>query len=672
MLSSWIKRQATGMAELVHTLHDRLIDLPRNARQILLLVLDSFCVPLAIWASYALVRGTHHVSFTVPELTAAAIGLLCSEYVFLRQGLYRAVIRYIGYQATLAIIKGVSLSAFIFGFTVWAFTGELKVLFLFLYWCLALMLIGGTRLAMRAWYQHQMAARTDSVVIYGAGSAGRQLLTALMQGDEYRAVCFVDDDRSIQGSVILGVLVRSPQDLPDIIRTSGASQVLLAIPAIGRKRRREIINQLVKLPVYVRTIPAFADLVRGSVGIQDIQDVDLEDLLGRDPVMPRPDLMSQCITQRSVLVTGAGGSIGSELCRQILEVNPRRLVLFEQSEYALYQIENELREFLRRNGLVVELVPLLGNAQEYERIYRVLRAFEVETVYHAAAYKHVPIVEFNAIEGIRNNVFGTYETARAAIDAGVSTFVLVSTDKAVRPTNVMGASKRLAECVLQGLSARQTGTRFCMVRFGNVLGSSGSVVPLFRQQIQAGGPVTVTHRDIIRYFMTVSEAAQLVLQAGAMARGGDVFVLNMGEPVRIYDLACRMVRLMGYEVKDAEHPGGDIEVQVIGLRPGEKLYEELVLGDNVTGTGHPMIMRAHEVSLSDDELVSLLERLRQACDDYDCLAISAILHTACGVLGPLGQSDRVWVQTGSHPTEPVPPSDKVTSLFSRNMRKRTS
>jgi FlaA1/EpsC-like NDP-sugar epimerase len=462
--------------------------------------------------------------------------------------------------------------------------------------------------------------------------------------------------------------VRSPNDIASIVREFSVAQILLALPATGRKRRREIINQLINLPVYIRTIPAFADLVRGDLDVLDIQDIDLEDLLGRDPVMPREDLMKSCIEGRSVLVTGAGGSIGAELCRQIMEVNPRRLVMVEQSEYALYQIERELTDVLRHSGRSLELVPLLASVRDCKHMRRILEAFDVETMYHAAAYKHVPMVEFNAIEGVRNNVFGTYATAKAAIDAGVGVFVLVSTDKAVRPANVMGASKRLAEGVLQALSTTQASTKFCMVRFGNVLGSSGSVVPLFREQIQAGGPVTVTHKDIIRYFMTAPEAAQLVLQAGAMARGGDVFVLNMGEPISIYDLACRMIRLMGYEVKTAERMSGDIEIKVTGLRPGEKLYEELVLGENVTGTGHPMIMRAHEQSLSADDMEALLEHLRTACDEYDCEAVSAILHASCGIRGSSTQSDRVWSMLHSSAEQHHAHDANVTALFPRNRK----
>lgn len=675
MFLGWIKRQAVGMVELALTLADRLTALPRNLRQVLLLALDSLFMPLALVGAHALAYDGLDGYRVVPHFLTAILILLASEYVFLRLGLYRAVIRYMGHQAILAIIKGVSLSTFFVAIAA-AVSGQLNGLELFLYWSLALLLIGGTRLTVRAWHQRQMATRSDKVVIYGAGSAGRQLLTALMQGGEYRAVCFVDDDRALHGSVIHGVTVRNAQDLPTIIRQQGITQVLLAMPAISRQRRREILNQLIALPVYVRTIPAFADLVRGTVSVGDIRDIDLEDLLGRDPVLPRQELIAQCITGKSVLVTGAGGSIGAELCRQILDARPQRLVLVEQSEYALYRIESELRVLLADKagaGRIPELVPLLGNAQDYGHMYRIYRAFAVETLYHAAAYKHVPMVEFNAVEGIRNNVFGTHESARAAVDAGVATFVLVSTDKAVRPGNVMGASKRLAELVLQMLSDSQSGTRFCMVRFGNVLGSSGSVVPLFREQIQAGGPVTVTHRDIIRYFMTVSEAAQLVLQAGAMARGGDVFVLNMGEPVRIHDLACRMIRLMGFEVRDDAHPEGEIAIAITGLRPGEKLYEELVLGDNITGTGHPMIMRAHEAVLSAPALQALLGRLRRACDEYDCRAISELLHEACAVPGMLGQADRVWqAMVDAEPESPPPASGKVMSLASRSRRTRSS
>jgi len=661
----WIKRHLAGMAELGHTLHDRLMDLPRNTRQMLLLSLDSLFVPLSLLGAIALSSGERVVAITVMHVVAALVALLCSEYIFLRLGLYRAVIRYMGHQAILAIIKGIGFSTIVAGFAVWSFTGEGSVLFLFLYACLSFFLIGGSRLLVRAWYHHQVARAADSVIIYGAGSAGRQLLTALMQGDEYRAVCFVDDDRALQGSVINGVLVRSPNDIAAIVREYSVSQVLLALPATGRKRRREIINQLINLPVYIRTIPAFADLVRGDVDVQDIQDIDLEDLLGRDPVMPRADLMKSCIEGKSVLVTGAGGSIGSELCRQIMEVNPGRLVMVEQSEYALYQIERELRDLQQQRGWDIEVVALLASVRDYPHMLRIFKSFSVDTIYHAAAYKHVPMVEFNAIEGVRNNVFGTYETARAAIDARVNTFVLVSTDKAVRPANVMGASKRLAEGVLQALSSSQDTTRFCMVRFGNVLGSSGSVIPLFREQIQAGGPVTVTHKDIIRYFMTASEAAQLVLQAGAMARGGDVFVLNMGEPVRIYDLACRMVRLMGYEVKTPERPNGDIEIRIIGLRPGEKLYEELMLGENITGTGHPMILRAHEAFLPVDETILLLENLQNACSAYDCESVSNILQAACGGRGVSPALDRIWVAMAA---PKVHEQSNVAKLVTRNKR----
>ncbi|HEY9050678.1 MAG TPA: nucleoside-diphosphate sugar epimerase/dehydratase [Gammaproteobacteria bacterium] len=667
-MHSWIKRQLAGMVELSHTLHDRLMDLPRNTRQMLLLSLDSLFVPLSLWGAWLLSVGRGLESINAMHLLAAGTVVLSSEYIFLRLGLYRAVIRYMGHQAIVAIVKGISLSTVVAGIAAWAFVGIASPLFLFLYGCLSFLLIGGSRLVVRAWSHYQVARAADSVIIYGAGSAGRQLLTALTQGDEYRAVCFVDDDRALQGSVIHGVLVRSPNDIADIVREFSVSQVLLALPATGRKRRREIINQLINLPVYVRTIPAFADLVRGDQDVQDIQDIDLEDLLGRDPVMPREDLMKSCIENRSVLVTGAGGSIGSELCRQIVEVGPRRLVMVEQSEYALYQIERELEDVLRQSGRSIELVPLLASVRDYKHMRRIFEAFGVETIYHAAAYKHVPMVEFNAVEGVHNNVFGTYESARAAIDAGVDIFVLVSTDKAVRPANVMGASKRLAEGLLQALSTTQSVTRFCMVRFGNVLGSSGSVVPLFREQIQTGGPVTVTHKDIIRYFMTASEAAQLVLQAGAMARGGDVFVLNMGEPIRIYDLACRMIRLMGYEVKVPGRLSGDIEIKITGLRPGEKLYEELVLGENVTGTGHPMIMRAHEQFLEADELFALLEVLRTACEAYDCEGVSSVLHAACGVRGAPMRSDRVWNVMQSVGHDAHPGDANVTALFPRNRK----
>jgi FlaA1/EpsC-like NDP-sugar epimerase len=435
--------------------------------------------------------------------------------------------------------------------------------------------------------------------------------------------------------------------MEQLIAAHDITQVLLAIPAASPERRKEIINSLVGLPVYVRTVPKINELVAGQASVNQIRDIDLDDLLGREPVPPHPELIDRCITGKTVMVTGAGGSIGSELCRQILLSSPRELILLDNSEYALYNIERELRELMEGSGVSIEMVALLGSVQDQRRLESIYRTFHVETVYHAAAYKHVPMVEYNVAEGVANNVFGTWYAAEAARKAGVETFVLVSTDKAVRPTNIMGASKRFAEMILQGLAQTDTRTRFCMVRFGNVLGSSGSVVPLFREQIENGGPVTVTHPEVSRYFMSIAEAAQLVLQASAMGTGGDVFVLDMGEPVRIVDLARRMIKLSGYEMNHDTHVGEHIEVEFIGLRPGEKLHEELLLGSKVTGTGHPMIMRAEEECLSYSQIQRQLTELRRFCDNLDCGGITSVLNAAVsGFSAHEIHHDHLWNKQG--------------------------
>ena len=449
--------------------------------------------------------------------------------------------------------------------------------------------------------------------------------------------------------------------MEDLIAAHDISQVLLAIPSASPERRKEIINSLVGLPVYVRTVPKINELVAGQANINQIRDVDLDDLLGREPVPPHPELIDRCITGKVVMVTGAGGSIGAELCRQILTSGPKELILLDNSEYALYNIERELQEMSETANLSVDRVALLGSVQDQRRLESIYRTFDVQTVYHAAAYKHVPIVEYNVAEGVANNVFGTWYAAEAARKAGVETFVLVSTDKAVRPTNIMGASKRFAEMILQGLAQNGTTTRFCMVRFGNVLGSSGSVVPLFREQIEAGGPVTVTHPEVSRYFMSITEAAQLVLQASAMGTGGDVFVLDMGEPVRIVDLARRMIRLSGYEMDHDTHVGEHIDIEFIGLRPGEKLHEELLLGSNVEGTGHPMIMRAEEECLSYDEIQVHLSDLMEFCDTLDCDGITSVLNDAVSGFGDHQvRYDHLWRKQGVKALTPTPAS--VTNI----------
>ena len=463
------------------------------------------------------------------------------------------------------------------------------------------------------------------VAIYGAGESGRQLASVLVRSPTYAPILYLDDDANLQNSIVHGMKVYHPKELPDLIPRYAIKQVLLAMPSASITRRREIIDQLEPLPIHVKTIPSLTDLVSGNSSIDNLQEIDIEELLGRVPVMPDEKLLSANIRYKHVMVTGAGGSIGSELCRQIIRLQPAKVVLFESSEFALYQIERELQEFMQHEHLDIPIIPVLGSVQDRQRVEETLRQYRVQTLYHAAAYKHVPMVECNPIEGIRNNTFGTYYTAQAALNTGVERFVLISTDKAVRPPNVMGASKRLCELVLQGFSQISNKTTFCMVRFGNVLGSSGSVVPLFRRQIREGGPITVTHPDIIRFFMTIPEAAQLVIQAGAMAKGGEVFLLDMGEPVRILDLAKRMIHLSGLQVKNEQNPNGDISVEFSGLRPGEKLYEELLIDSDAEKTAHPRIFKANENCLLWPELEKMLETLQQACEQRNLPQVYTIL-----------------------------------------------
>jgi FlaA1/EpsC-like NDP-sugar epimerase len=574
---------------------------------------------------------------------------LVSLPVFVRVGLYRAVIRYLGGKAFYTILLGVTVSsAILTAILLFAVPGVIPETSLGIYWVLALLYIGGSRLLIRDYYRENFRDRFNrqKVAIYGAGSAGVQLAMGLLSGREYRPVAFIDEKKELAGTVIHNMHVFLPEQMEEMVRNLGVKQVLLAIPSASRSRRREILHFLEPYPVHVRTVPGLADLVSGTAKVDDIQEVDVADLLGRDTVPPDVTLLSRCITGKSVMVTGAGGSIGAELCRQILQLKPSRLVLFELSEFGLYSIEQELDHLKASHDELkhVDIKVVLGSVTHKRRVEAVIRSFGVETIYHAAAYKHVPLVEHNPIEGVQNNLFGTWRTAEAAMAANVETFVLISTDKAVRPTNVMGATKRMAELVLQGLAQRESDTRFCMVRFGNVLGSSGSVVPLFREQIRKGGPVTVTHSEITRYFMTIPEAAQLVLQAGSMGEGGEVFVLDMGESVRIADLARRMIKLSGMEVLDDEHPHGDIEIVYTGLRPGEKLYEELLIGDNVSGTQHSRIMRCREVELPWSDLLTVLKAIDLACSQFDSEKVRQLLEgTVCGYVPQCGIVDPVWI-----------------------------
>ncbi|HFE38477.1 MAG TPA: polysaccharide biosynthesis protein, partial [Gammaproteobacteria bacterium] len=618
-----------------------------------LILMDTVLLPFALFAALFLryeqfwpnIQNIHWLFLAAP-ITALPI--------FIRLGLYRAILRYMGTKAVFSIIRGVTIATAVL-FVISAITNINITWSVFgIYWAIAVVYIGGSRLILQDLFQTRQKSRLvrDRVVIYGAGSAGIQLATGLFSSQEFVVVAFVDDKSELQGNFIHGIRVYAPAALLTLISNENVSQILLAIPSAPRNVRRKILQDLEPLPVHIKTIPGTVDLIEQRAEVSDIREVDIEDLLGRDPVPPHKNLLDPCIKNKSVMVTGAGGSIGSELCRQIIKLKPTRLVLFEKSEYNLYSIEQELRQIQKqtKHSTPVEIIPILGSITHKKRVTSVLQGFQINTVYHAAAYKHVPLVEQNPIEGIRNNIFGTLAIAEAASACNVETFVLVSTDKAVRPTNVMGATKRIAELILQGLARQQnSSTTFCIVRFGNVLASSGSVVPLFRKQIARGGPVTVTHPDINRYFMTIPEASQLVLQTGALAKGGDVFVLDMGEPIKILDLAKKMINLSGLSIKDDNNPNGDIEISYSGLRPGEKLYEELLIDDNAQQTKHKLIMRAEEMELPWPILKEILNKLDASCHEADFPTIRKLLkNTVAGYCPQCDIEDLLWRVLGEN------------------------
>ena len=644
-----------------------LVGLPRRKKRIIQVATDVCLVWFALWMAFVVRLGVDDLINPLEIHTWLFISApVIAIPLFIRIGMYRAVMRYFGNDALVAIIKAVSLSALILGVVVYLYSNHQHVVprsVMFNYWWLSLVMIGGLRLAMRQYFlgdwfsavQHvPFATRDDGlpkVAIYGAGAAGNQLVAALRMGRSMRPVAFIDDDDSISNRVISGLQVYKPKHIQQMIDVTGAQEILLAIPSSARARRREILGFLEGFPLHVRSVPNFSDLAAGRVQVDDLQEVDIADLLGRDAVPAQEELLEHCIKNQCVLVTGAGGSIGSELCRQIILHKPTTLLLLDHSEFNLYTILSELERRIARESLKVKVLPILGSVRNHAKLLDVMKTWRVDTVYHSAAYKHVPMVEHNIAEGVINNVVGTLNAAQAALQAGVSNFVLISTDKAVRPTNIMGSTKRLAELILQALS-RETApvmfgdranvhqvnkTRFIMVRFGNVLGSSGSVIPLFHSQIKSGGPLTVTHPKITRYFMTIPEAAQLVIQAGSMGQGGDVFVLDMGEPVKIIELAEKMVHLSGLSIRSEKNPHGDISIEFTGLRPGEKLYEELLIGDNVAVTRHPMIMSAQEDHLPWDAFKHSLTLLLKALDDDDYDKVRQILGDTVSGYAPEGE-----------------------------------
>jgi len=630
-----------------------LLALPRPAKRMLALTVDAaFCL-LCVWLALSF-RYEQWVTPKDVHWFAAIVAVVLALPLFIFFGLYRAIFRYAGSAALMAIVRACALFGLGYALMFSAIgvkgvprtVGILAPLLLFLS-------VAGCRMLARYWLGGLYMSALDrkalpQVVIYGAGGAGLQLAAALAQSREMMVRGFVDDAAHLQGNTLNGLRIYSPDWLEHNAAKLGITDVLLAMPSASHLRRVEILNHLLPLHLHVRTLPAMADLANGRVQVNDLLEVDIEDLLGRDPVAPVADLLHKHIRNQVVLVTGAGGSIGSELCRQIVQLAPTTLLLVEISEYALYAIHQEL-EALAPD---VRVIPLLGSVCDARRLREIMHAWRPDTVYHAAAYKHVPLVEHNPVEGVRNNAVGTLTAARVAMECKVRRFVLISTDKAVRPTNIMGASKRLAEMALQGLAQQSADTCFSMVRFGNVLGSSGSVVPLFRRQIESGGPITLTHADITRYFMTIPEAAQLVIQAGAMAQGGDVFVLDMGNPVRIIDLARRLVELSGRTVRDEMTPEGDIELQITGLRPGEKLYEELLIGNNAMPTVHPRVMKANEDCPQWEELWRQFGVLGAALESSDVPALKLVLKQMLAGYQPHMEVVD-WVHVEQHRVRPL-------------------
>jgi FlaA1/EpsC-like NDP-sugar epimerase len=621
---------------ILSKLTNSVLNLPRLVKRLIVLGVDITLCLLSTLVAFYLRVGTWIPLFGHGEwipLVAAIASALIAAPIFIFFGLYREVFRHSGWAALLSLIKSMVFYSLLYflTFTIFGFDGVPRTIGI-IQPIVLLMLVGGSRGIASYWlsnaYRRQLRlGATPRVLIYGAGNAGLQLLAALSHSYQMRVIGFLDDDPAKQGQTLLGGRVYNPAKLCDLIATLNISGVLLAIPTANRSRRNQILQLVKDAKISVQTLPSMSDLASGKISTQDLRPLDIDDLLGRELVLPDSDLLTKNSFSKTVMVTGAGGSIGSELCRQIIEQTPKVLLLVDQSEYALYQIHHKITARLESHGQTkIQIIPLLASVTNAELIRLIIGRWQPDVIYHAAAYKHVPLVEANVVEGIRNNALGTLTVGQISLELGVPNFILISTDKAVRPTNVMGASKRLAEMILQALAQTSTNTKLSMVRFGNVLNSSGSVVPKFRQQIKDGGPVTVTDFQMTRYFMTIPEAAQLVIQAGALSTGGDVFLLDMGEPVKIIDLARRMIELSGLDIKDAQNPEGDIEIEEIGLRPGEKLYEELLIDGDPEKTPHPRIFKSHEEFLPWSELEQKVHQISQAIQKNDDQALLGLLQ----------------------------------------------
>ncbi len=609
-------------------MRNRLLELDRLHKQIITLAFDVIILLIALWISFILRFGELVPAYLLDNTWLFMIIPFLSVPLFIRLGLYRSVLQYVGMKVILTCFKAITISCFAITFFMYFFQeNDLPRSIIPIFWFVSNTFIITSRFLLKGMiYSWDTSVnKRKKTIIYGAGNAGVQLVESLKKSVDYAPIAFIDDDQNKHGTIINYLQIFSFSELEKVINKHNVQLILIAIPSASRRKRREIINRLSRFRLEVKVLPSVDNIVNGEVTIDSIKHVDVEDILGREAVKPDKTLLEKNIRNKNILITGAGGSIGSELCRQISLISPDKIILLDNSEFNLYSIHQELESLIKNNIISFEIVAKLGSVTNFHQVNQIISENDIHTVFHAAAYKHVPMVEMNISEGVYNNVIGTYNVAKSARSNNVESMVLISTDKAVRPTNVMGASKRFSELILQAFSLESSSTIFSMVRFGNVLDSAGSVVPLFRKQIKSGGPITVTHPEITRYFMSISEAVALVMQAGAMAKGGDVFVLDMGKPIKILDLAYKMIYLSGFKPVDDKHPDGDINIEFTGIRKGEKLYEELLIGNNVIQSKHPRIMQANEYNIDIDIVEETVNKILDARKVQDDKSIQDLL-----------------------------------------------